>query len=112
MSEAICPGILVADIIGRPIDRMPARGTLQLVEHIAPHIGGCAANTGIGLQQLGVATSVVGRIGRDGLGDFLRGELERAGVETRLSVDDEAATSATMVLVASDGERSFCAASI
>ena len=107
MSEAICLGILVADIIGRPIDRVPARGALQLVERIAPHLGGCAANTGIGLQKLGVQTSVVGRVGGDGLGDFVRGELERGGVKTHLTVDEGAATSATMVLVASDGERSF-----
>ena len=107
MSEAICLGILVADIIGCPIDRLPARGALQLVERIAPYIGGCAANTGIGLQKLGIETTVVGRVGSDGLGDFLRGELERAGVQTHLSRDPEAATSATMVLVASDGERSF-----
>ncbi|BCM92354.1 putative sugar kinase YdjH [Abditibacteriota bacterium] len=107
MSEVVCLGILVADIIGRPIDAVPPRGALQLVESIAPFIGGCAANTGIGLQKLGVETLVAGRIGRDGLGDFLRAEIERAGVKTQLSCDERAATSATMVLVASDGERSF-----
>ena len=100
-------GILVADIIGRPIDRVPARGALQLVERIAPFVGGCAANTGIGLQRLGVQTMVVARVGSDGLGDFLCGELKRAGVQTQVSRDSEVATSATMVLVASDGERSF-----
>ena len=106
-SEAICIGILVADIIGRPIDSLPARGALQLVERIAPFVGGCAANTGIGLQKLGVETTVVGCVGNDGLGDFLHGELERARVQTHLSRDPHAATSTTMVLVASDGERSF-----
>ena len=51
MIDVVCIGILVADVIGRPIDRYPLRGALQLVESIAPHVGGCAANTGIGLHK-------------------------------------------------------------
>ncbi len=107
MPQIICLGILVADILGHPIDTLPARGALQLVASIAPYIGGCAANTGIGLQKLGIETLVVGQVGRDGLGDFVLGELERAGVQAQISRDEGAPTSATMVLVSSDAERSF-----
>jgi sugar/nucleoside kinase (ribokinase family) len=103
----ICLGILVADVIGRPIDVYPAPGTLQLVDRITPHIGGCAANTGIGLQTLGVTTRVAGKVGRDGLGAFVRGELEAHGVVAEIAEDEIAPTSATMVMVQSDGERSF-----
>lgn len=107
MATAICLGILVADIIGRPIEAVPAPGALALVESITPHIGGCAANTGIGLHRLGVETSVVGAIGRDGFGDFVRGILQSEGVEARGVIEKDAPTSATMVLVAPDGERAF-----
>ena len=104
--RALSVGILVADVIGRPIDGVPARGALQLVPSISPHIGGCAANTGVGLQTLGIETTVVGAVGRDGFGDFVGATLESHGVDWHL-VRHDAPTSATMVLVASDGERSF-----
>lgn len=107
MPTAICLGILVADVIGRPIESAPARGALELVESITPHIGGCAANTGIGLGKLGVATAVAGKVGRDGFGAFVRDELQKHGVQTQIAEDSSAPTSATMVMVAPDGERSF-----
>ena len=107
MARAICLGILVADVIGRPISGVPAPGALQLVESISPHIGGCAANTGIGLQRLGIETAVAGAIGHDAFGAFARATLESEGVDTRGLVEKEAPTSATMVLVAPDGERAF-----
>ena len=94
-------------MIGRPIDGVPAPGALALVPSITPHIGGCAANTGIGLQTLGIETLVAGKVGRDGFGDFVRAELEKAGAQTAIAVDDQTPTSATMVLVRSDAERTF-----
>ena len=105
--KAVCVGIVVADIIGRPIDAFPAPGTLALVPSISPHLGGCAANTGIGLQKLGVQTVVAAKIGRDGLGDFVKSQLETAGVQSALACDPDAPTSATMVLVQSNAQRSF-----
>lgn len=108
MADVVCLGILVADVIGRTIDSYPKRGELSKVDEMFPAIGGCAANTGIGLARLGVATAAMGKVGRDGFGDFVRGILEENGLETRgVQTDDKANTSATMVMVASDGERSF-----
>ena len=107
MPTVICLGILVADVIGRPIEAVPAPGALGLVDSITPHIGGCAANTGIGLHRLGVETSIVGAIGRDGFGEFVRGVLRGEGVDARGVVEKAAPTSATMVLVRPDGERTF-----
>jgi sugar/nucleoside kinase (ribokinase family) len=106
-AQVVCLGILVADVIGRPIDAIPPRGALQLVPSITPHIGGCAANTGIGLQTLGISTVVAGKVGRDGFGDFVRTELGNRGVQGRISEDPDTPTSATMVLVSSDAERAF-----
>lgn len=107
MAEAICLGILVVDVIGRPIGTFPPFGALQLVDSITPHLGGCAANTGVGLQTLGVATQVSGHVGRDGFGDFVKNELHRLGVAANVSEDEDAPTSATMVMVAPDAERAF-----
>jgi sugar/nucleoside kinase (ribokinase family) len=108
MADVLCVGILVADIVGQPIDAYPERGKLALVPRMELHSGGCAANTGIALGKLGVSTQIVGRVGRDGFGDFMVGELERHGLDANGVIrDPEANTSATMVLVHSDAERSF-----
>ena len=107
MACVVCLGILVADVIGHPIERVPAPGALALVESIAPHLGGCAANTGIALHRLGVETVIVGAVGRDGFGEFVRGVLRDEGVETGGVISKGAPTSATMVLVRPDGERTF-----
>jgi len=106
--DVACMGILVADVFGRPIDEWPRRGRLSLVAEMGMGVGGCAANTGIGLAKLGAKTAVVGRVGRDGFGDFVRRTLEASGVDaSAVQVDEQVGTSATMVMVHGDGERSF-----
>ncbi len=106
--DVACMGILVADVFGRPIDEWPTRGRLSLVDEMGIGIGGCAANTGIGLAKLGGKVAVVGRVGNDGFGAFVRQTLEESGVDTSAIVSDpEAGTSGTMVMVHGDGERSF-----
>lgn len=108
MPDIACLGILVADMIGRPIDALPPRGRLGLVDAMILQIGGCAANTSIGLARLGVETAILGKAGRDGAGDFVVHTLEKSGLDTRGVVrDDTVNTAATMVLVESDGERTF-----
>src|SRR5262249_31012651 len=98
--EVTCVGILVADVVGKPIDRLPERGKLALVERMELHSGGCAANTGIGLAKLGVDTAILGKVGDDGFGDFLVRRFETFGIDVGGVVRDrETATSATMVLV-------------
>lgn len=106
--DVACAGILVADCVARPVLRQPAPGRLELVDFIGLHPGGSAANTGYGLARLGLGVALVGRVGRDGLGDFLVAEAERHGCDAGLiRRDDSAATSATLVTVDADGERAF-----
>lgn len=108
MRKIACLGIFTADLLGRPIDQLPPRGRLGLVDEMSLHIGGCASNTGIDLQKMGIDTAVLGKVGRDGLGDFVVNVLERHGLDTRgLARDDSVGTSASMVLVGADGERTF-----
>ncbi|MBI2843496.1 MAG: sugar kinase [Armatimonadetes bacterium] len=108
MPEVVCLGILVADVVGKPVDRWPDRGKLELVERMELHIGGCAANTAVALAKVGVPTGLIGKVGSDGFGDFIVQAVGRHGVDcSGLVRDKNEATSATMVTVSSDGERSF-----
>ncbi len=108
MPQVACLGILVADVVGKPIDGIPERGRLQFVEQMELHSGGCAANTAMALAKIGIETAILGKIGDDGFGDFLEREMKHCGVQTGGLVRARTGTtSATMVMVAADGERTF-----
>jgi sugar/nucleoside kinase (ribokinase family) len=106
--DVTCLGILVADVVGKPVEQLPDRGKLSLVDRMELHGGGCANNTGIGLAKIGIKTAVIGKVGNDGFGDFMVNSLRASGVDASGVVrDSSTATSATMVMVHGDGERSF-----
>jgi sugar/nucleoside kinase (ribokinase family) len=104
----VCLGILVADVVGHPLQTAPDSGRLVLVDEMALHTGGCALNAATGLARLGLPVEVIGRVGTDPFGDFLLWAMSERGIGTRgVSRDPEIGTSATMVMVAPDGERRF-----
>jgi len=108
VAQVACLGILVADLMCRPVDEYPGPGELVLVDEMSLHTGGCAANTGVGLVKIGIDTAVLGKVGNDGMGDFVRTKLAATGIDTRgIAVDPVVNTSGTSVAVMSDGERSF-----
>ena len=107
--DVLCVGIFVVDVIGRPIDSFPEKGKLMLFDELEMHTGGCANNTATALARLGISAGGMGKIGRDGFGDFILRTLTENGVNTEGIVRDSTAnTSFTFVSVASDGERTFC----
>jgi sugar/nucleoside kinase (ribokinase family) len=106
--DVVCVGILVADVIARPVDRLPAAGTLGLVDAISLRGGGCALNTSSALVKLGLRASAVGKVGTDALGDFVVSLLAERGVDAGGVLRDPAVpTSASVALVDSGGERTF-----
>ncbi len=108
MPEVTCVGIVVADIVAKPVEKYPEKGRLILVDTMELHTGGCASNTGVSLAKIGVDTAVLGKVGKDALGDFVIESLRKQGVNIRgIKRDDKAFTSATQVFVHPDGERSF-----
>ena len=108
MADVVCLGILVADVVGKPVDKWPGRGELELIDRLELHTGGCAANTGIALAKIGVDVAVIGKVGNDGFGDFMITRLKAHGIDPSGVVRSERFnTSGTMVMVHSDGERSF-----
>lgn len=107
-TDVICLGILVADVVAKPVNKIPDRGKLELVEKMELHSGGCAANTGVCLARLGINTAVMGKVGEDGFGDFLIQRLKKEGIDTGgIKRANHANTSVTMVMVDKGGERSF-----
>jgi ribokinase len=68
--------------------------------------GGSAANFAVWVARLGEHSTMIGAVGDDYAGNFLRADLEREGVATYLR-QVPAATAAIAVLVDSRGERTM-----
>lgn len=108
MHDVVCVGILVADAIAKPVKKIPEKGKLELVENLALYTGGCASNSAIDMSVIGRDVAIVGKIGNDGFGMFIKNSLENYKLDTKgLVIDPENSTSASLVIVSEDGERSF-----
>jgi sugar/nucleoside kinase (ribokinase family) len=106
--DVVCLGILVVDLIARPVEGLPARGTLELVDEISMRGGGSALNTASALARLGLRAGVAGKVGADPFGEFLLGLIDERGLDGRsVLVDPGVSTSATVALVDGEGERTF-----
>ena len=105
--DVVCLGILVADVIARPVEKLPAAGTLTLLDEISLHGGGCALNTATALVRFGLQAAAVGKVGCDPFGDFILGLLDERGVQDGVMRDGAVPTSSTVVLVDKQGERTF-----
>ena len=75
-------GIIVADLVTNPVESLPEKGKLSLVKNIQLHTGGCATNTGFALAKLGLKVSILGKIGKDALGDFIFRQSQFIGTDT------------------------------
>ena len=108
MIDIACVGILVADVITKPVDEIPEKGLLGLVDSIELFSGGNAMTAAINIKKIGMSSAVVGKIGNDPFGDFLEGCLDKSGVDTRgISRDEKVQTSTSVALSSNDGERTF-----
>lgn len=106
--DLISVGVVCADVMVRPVEELPPRGTLGLVPVLEMHLGGLAAVTASVYAQLGGKAAFVGRVGTDGFGDYLLASLQQKGVETGLvKRDPSSCSSATVVMIDGSGERTF-----
>ena len=69
---------------------------------------GLAGVTATVLCQLGAKAAFLGRLGTDGFGDYILSTLTAKGVDvSRVRRTAECGSSATVVLISDDGERTF-----
>lgn len=99
-------GVHILDILGRPVDVIPAGQSSTRLEEIRITAAGTAAGTAVDLARLGAAVTTIGAIGDDEIGIMLRLLLERGGVDaSRVVVVPDVQTSATILPIRSNGER-------
>jgi sugar/nucleoside kinase (ribokinase family) len=106
--EIACLGVIVVDIVGAPIESLPAQGTLELIDRLEMHIGGNAANTADALAKLGVGVGLIGSVGDDAFGAYVLSALTSHGVQTGAVYSEKTTgTAASFVIVNSKAERAF-----
>lgn len=92
------------------VDFLPERAGQRVaeVERWTRCSGGSPANVAVGLSRLGARSALVGCVGKDEFGDFLRVALEREGVDvSHLRQTDEGKTGLAFVSLTESGDRSF-----
>jgi len=106
--DCVCAGIVVADHVCEPVDHVPAPGELVLTSRMNLSIGGCASNVAVNLARLGRTVNVVGKVGRDSFGWFIRDALESSGVATdHLGESASRDTSGSLVINSQGEDRRF-----
>ena len=106
--DVVCLGIIVADVMGKTVERMPEPGKLEIFEQMELHPGGCAVNTAIGLHKLGIKARVMGKVGKDVFAEFILEKLKGCGVDTSgIKYAEKKSTSFTFAAINKRGERAF-----
>ena len=106
--DCLCAGIIVADHICAPVAQLPRAGELALTDRLDLALGGCASNVAVDLARLNLNVGIVGRVGDDSFGRFVREVLQDSGVDCAgLSVSSTAETSGTLVINTQGEDRRF-----
>jgi sugar/nucleoside kinase (ribokinase family) len=106
--DCLCVGIIVADHLCEPIAHMPVPGELVMSRRLSLAIGGCASNVSTDLAKLGVNVSLVGRVGTDIFGDFVRQALTDGGVDTTHLISTPGYdTAGTLIVNVQEEDRRF-----
>ncbi|MEZ4706220.1 MAG: carbohydrate kinase family protein [Caldilineaceae bacterium] len=106
MIEVYCSGNLVADVQTKTLTQFLPVDQVAIVDEIELILGGNAANAAICLARMGVQAGVIGRIGDDFFGQFVRNVLAEAGVDTQmLMAQTGAKTAATVAAIDEQGRR-------
>ena len=101
MPALVCLGELLIDFT--PAGTSP--GGMALYER---NPGGAPANVAVAAARLGLSAAFIGKVGADLHGRFLKGVLEREGVDCRgLLLDPESSTTLAFVELLPGGERDF-----
>lgn len=106
--EALCVGMSVVDILATGVTELPEPGTTSMIRGVSLSIGGDALNEAAIIRRLGHSVGLITAVGDDACGAYIRHECEANGIDVSgIHVNSRYVTSASIVLIQEDGERSF-----
>jgi sugar/nucleoside kinase (ribokinase family) len=99
-------GLYILDVLGRPVERIPAGGGVEFIEEIRLTVAGTAGGTVVDAAKLGLDCLAVGAVGEDEKAGFVLSTLEGHGVDvSAMQRVPGVPTSATILNVRPNGER-------
>jgi ribokinase len=106
MGKVIVVGSINVDLVVTA-DRFPRPGETLIGNSFARHPGGKGANQAVASARMGARTIMVGAVGPDPFGEFMRVTLSQTGVDTALVRIIPDASTGTAVITVAGGENSI-----
>jgi sugar/nucleoside kinase (ribokinase family) len=106
-SGATVIGCVQADIIMSPVTELPPAGATLLTERMSIRVGGAGANAALAFAEAEFPVRLMGCVGEDQLGEWMREELTAAGLVDELTVLAGQPTGLTVALESERRDRTF-----
>ena len=100
-------GCVQADVIVAPVTDLPVAGATTLVDQAGVRVGGAGANAALAFVAAGAQVRLMGCVGEDDLGRWMREELAPHGLGSELAVLAGESTGMTVALESPHRDRTF-----
>jgi argininosuccinate lyase len=96
-----------ADVVMSPVTDLPPSGGTLLADQMTVRVGGAGANAALAAVEAGMEARLIGCVGEDHLGDWMRAQLGPAGLADELLVVAGEASGLTVALESPERDRTF-----
>jgi sugar/nucleoside kinase (ribokinase family) len=100
-------GCVQADVVMSPVTDLPSAGGTLLTDQTTVRIGGAGANAALAAVEAGMDVRLIGCVGDDYLGEWMREELARAGLAEELVMVSGETSGLTVALESPARDRTF-----
>ena len=100
-------GCVQADVVMSPVTDLPHSGGTLLADQMTVRVGGAGANAALAAVEAGMDARLIGCVGEDHLGDWMRAQLGAAGLADELVVVPGEASGLTVALESPERDRTF-----
>lgn len=100
-------GGVQADLLMSPVTDLPPSGGSMLTENMSLRVGGAGANSALAFLETKMTTRLVGCVGDDHLGRWMRSQLDAVGLGRDLVISAEEPTGLTVALESPNRDRTF-----
>ncbi|MFL5830377.1 MAG: carbohydrate kinase family protein [Solirubrobacteraceae bacterium] len=107
MASVTVIGCVQADVVMSPVTELPPAGGTLLTDQMSVRVGGAGANAALAFAETGMAVRLMGVVGEDLLGRWMREQLEPAGLADELLVVPEEPSGLTVALESPQRDRTF-----
>lgn len=105
--KVLCVGLMVCDIIVKPIEKQMLEEDHSKISCIRMRNGGDAYNVACNLVSLGIENCLYSAVGKDSIGKIALENARKAGINTDQIEKVDKETSASLVMIQKNGERHF-----